>query len=279
MPGRTRERAATQLDVEEQKQRLGELIDSGKKHEALNIVSALLRKLLDENQELVQDMNQLLKKHLGQTSERISSTQLSLFLKLAGMTDAEIENILQGPSEIAARCALLGAGLAFAPAAALAVVAGVEVSSLTRRQRINDDEARSRSVWPFAKRARGHGRLEFPPDAPRIEVEVEPPAAEKWCNDCGVEKRRRDFSTTETLEREPAHYKVIVHKCWSYECARCEARVAAFAPTIIEKGSEGRACWRRSSSRSTWIIFPSTGSIECIFEKERIFRSPPCRTG
>ena len=238
MPSASRARAATKLDIDQQTQRLRTLIDSGKKEEALAIIAALLKKLLDENGQLVRDVNQLLKKHLGQTSERISSGQLSLFLKLAGISDAEIERMLGAPSDVAARAVIIGTHLWSAPAAALSAIVGVELSQLIRRRRPREDDGRAQAIWPFG-RARGHGRLEFPPNAPRVEIEVEPNAAGKWCRDCDVEKKRAGFTTTETLERDPARYKVIVHKCWQFECPCCEAKATTFAPVIIDKGHPG----------------------------------------
>jgi transposase len=232
----SRSREATKLDVDEQTQRLRTLIDLGKKEEALAIITALLKRLLDENGQLVRDVNQLLKKHLGQTSERISSNQLSLFLKLAGISDAEIKSMLGPSSDVAARSAIIGAHLWSSPAAALSAIVGVELSQLLRRRRRREDDGRA--LWPFG-RARGHGRLEFPPNAPRVEIEVEPNEADKWCRDCDVEKKRAGFTTTETLEREPARYKVIVHKCWRFECPCCEAKATAFAPVVIDKGHPG----------------------------------------
>ena len=69
-----------QVDIDGVVSRLGALFSEGKQDAALGEVRALLTLLLNDNQRLTLDLARVLRRHLQQTSEKISPAQLALLL-------------------------------------------------------------------------------------------------------------------------------------------------------------------------------------------------------
>lgn len=76
----SRASAAHQLDVDGVVSRLGTLLSQGKQDDALGEVRSLLTLLLRDNQRLTLDLARVLRRHLQQTSEKVSPAQLALLL-------------------------------------------------------------------------------------------------------------------------------------------------------------------------------------------------------
>ncbi len=180
---------ARRLDIDEVRARGRRLVEEGKIDEAFEYVMSLLA-----HTEL--DRQRLLRKHLGQTSERVSDAQLSLLKQILG----EQPGVLTPPT--------------------------VELPSRTR---------------PKGDKKPGHGRAKLPEHLPREEHVHTVPAAQRACPGCGGDRVCIGYEESETLERKPAQFFVVVDKREKLACKRCEEGMAtAPAPDkVIEKGRPG----------------------------------------
>jgi transposase len=94
---------------------------------------------------------------------------------------------------------------------------------------------------PKRERKQGHGRRRLPDHLRREERRHLVPEAERPCPHCGGERVGIGWETSETLERVPASFYVIVDLREKLACRACEEGVAiAPAPEkVIEKGRPG----------------------------------------
>lgn len=72
------------MDLDKVRGLLVEMIAAGRQADAIEMVIGLLARLRDQNTRLELDRMRLLRKHLGQTSERVSGNQLDLLMSLLG---------------------------------------------------------------------------------------------------------------------------------------------------------------------------------------------------
>lgn len=85
----TRTTTASRVDLDEVKRLLEEMLTGAERgDEAIALVLGLLSNLRDQNSRLELDLMRLLRKHLGQTSEKISTTQLDPLMSLLGAPSA-----------------------------------------------------------------------------------------------------------------------------------------------------------------------------------------------
>ena len=73
-----RTRRKSSLDLDAVREALLEMLAAGKTTEAIELVIELLSQLRDKNTQLELERMRLLRRHVGQTSERISGEQLRL---------------------------------------------------------------------------------------------------------------------------------------------------------------------------------------------------------
>lgn len=86
-----------------------------------------------------------------------------------------------------------------------------------------------------------HGRKPLPAELPRETIVLEPSATEKICALCGRDKICIGHETSEVLEFEPGHFKVVAYERAKYACKPCGGEVV-IAPTgdrPIEGGLPG----------------------------------------
>jgi transposase len=174
----------------------------------------MLETLVRKNSELELDRLRLIKKHLGQTSERVSEHQLALMLEQLAPEERPAD----------------------------AIVPSVVTSSVDGS---TDDAATSGAS---STKTRGHGRKPLPSTLRRVEIEHSVPASDRVCSACGKDKTCIGHATSEVLQFKPAEFFVEIHKREKLACeAHPESGVAiADAPEkVIEKGRPGSSVLAR----------------------------------
>jgi len=173
---------------------------------ALAIVRAMLDLVLRKNSLLELDKLRLLKKHLAQTSERVSKDQLALLFSLLPPEERPADAPLPGVD---------AAPLDGAPNAELPKTNG--------------------------KRRDKHGRKPLPDTLRRVDIEHKVPEGERACSVCGKDKICIGHETSEVLQFKPAELYVENHKREKLACEdACEKVVVAPVPDkVIEKGRPG----------------------------------------
>lgn len=195
------------FDVENAVADVGRVLEDAGKDEALALVRAMLETLARRNSELELDRLRLLKKHLGQTSERVSEDQLAFLFSML-------------PAEERPAGALV-------PAPGVAPLDG------------SDDEG---GTTPPGKKKKGrdnHGRKPLPDSLPRVEVRHEVPAEERACATCGKDKICIGHDVSELLCFKPAQLIVERHINEKLACpdeCKGELTVAPAPEKVIEKG-------------------------------------------
>jgi len=182
---------------------LASLATDGRLDEALDLVLTLLGQLRDRNTKLELDVARLLRKHLGQTSERVSTAQLNLLLGLLpdGAAGAAADADGDGPLP----------------------PTGAELPARDKPKR------------------KGHGRRALPAHLPRVEVLHAVEEEERICASCGAPRTCIGHETSEVLEFVPASWRVEQHKREKLACRRCDegVTVAPAPDKVIEKGLPG----------------------------------------
>lgn len=174
---------------------------------ALALVRAMLETLARRNSELELDRIRLLKKHLGQTSERVSKDQLAFLFSLLPEEERPAGALVPAPET----APLDGAG----------------------------DESETAPGKTKKKGRDDHGRKPLPDSLPRVDVPHDVPAAERVCTTCGKDKVCIGHDVSEVLCFEPAKLFVARHINEKLACPdECKgALVVAPAPEkVIEKG-------------------------------------------
>lgn len=172
-------------DVEGVIARFAQLLAEDRKDEALSEITEVLRALVTHSSHLEHRLLKLLRERYGRKSERIDAAQLALFVAEALVTSTTARG-------------------GEPPDAATAPAPEAELPR------------------PEPKPREGHGRRPLPPELPREEVVLEPPAESRVCATCGIDKTCIGHETSEVLEYVPAHFKVIVTRRAKYACRTCE---------------------------------------------------------
>ncbi len=154
--------------------------------------------------QLQNQMEQLLRRFLGRSSEKLDPNQLQLIfaeLQELGIRDEESEE---------------------------------EASS------DSDDEDEEPPSEPPRRRRGAHGRRRLPKHLPRKRREYERSEEELVCS-CGGQQKKIGEKISEQLEYEPARMVVIEHVQFQYGCEDCEETVtiAEKPPQPIDKGLAG----------------------------------------
>jgi transposase len=192
------------VDLGSVREQLRALLAEGRHDELLDIVFAMLETLQRKNSELELDRLRLLRKHLGQTSEKTSSAQLELLLSLLpeGESRPEVATTLAPPAT----------------------------------EPLESDEPAPRT------KRKGHGRKPLPADLPRTDVVHAVPAEERVCEVCSAEKKCIGHEVSEVLNFKPAGFVIEQHKREKLACENCPEdgiTVAAAPDKVIEKGRPG----------------------------------------
>ena len=200
---------APKLSVDDAVTRLREMHERGDTEAMFGAMLELLTKLVFDNAKLSADNARLLKRALGQTSERVGSAQLDMLMKLV---DAPQDETLPAPS-------------------------------------LDDDQEDEDDQNGDKKRGRGkqkkrhnHGRRAMPAHLPRQENVVRVEGEARNCPVCGKERTCIGHTTSETLEYSPASFSIIVNKCEKLACKdHEEGGVVAARPATkgIDKGIPG----------------------------------------
>ncbi len=147
---------------------------------------------------LQHQLQQLLRRMYGRSSEKIDPRQMALFDKLLEQL-AQAQTVTPEP-------------LAASPAPATPAAEEVPVE---------------------ASRPAGHGRRRLPTDLPREKVIHDLPEEEKPCPCCGKLRHVIGQETSEQLGYVPAKLMVIEHVRLKYACCACEQSAAESGPQII----------------------------------------------
>lgn len=92
---------------------------------------------------------------------------------------------------------------------------------------------------PRKPRRRPHGHHVIPPDLPKQEIEIDLPAAQRGCPDCGRGRDRIGWEMQRRLDWTPASFVEQILKRAKYACRECQGQVVA------AKAPEGFAVWDR----------------------------------
>jgi transposase len=240
------------VDVDRAVEDVARALDEHGKSEALALVRAMLETMARTNARLEIDRMRLLKKHLGQTSERMHDEQLQLLLSLL-------------PEE---------------ERPANALVPAVDVAPIEAAPTASDEESTSTPSSTKKKKGRDpHGRKPLPDSLRRVEVPPhEVPAAERVCATCGKDKICIGHDRDEVLCYRPAELFVEVHTKEKLACpGECTGAVsvAAGPDKVIEKG-------RPDASMLAKISIGKYEDYEPLHRQKKLYErlgySPPVST-
>lgn len=197
------------VDVDQAVGDVERVLNEQGKDEALAVVRGMLEALVRKNSELELDRLRLIRKHLGQTSERVSEHQLSLMLEQLAPEERPAD----------------------------AIVPSGDITPI-------DDDAETGTAKTKGK----HGRKPLPSTLRRLDIEHAVPTDERVCSICGADKTCIGHVTSEVLQFKPAEFFVEVHKREKLACDAHpdEGVVIAEAPAkVIEKGRPGASVLAR----------------------------------
>ena len=195
------------VDVDRAVEDVGRAFDEQGRDEALAIVRAMLEVVLRKNSELELDKLRLLKKHLGQTSERVSKEQLSFLMSLLPEDER--------PSD--------------------ALVPGVEAAPIESAT----DESAGTHETTKKKGRDNHGRKPLPDSLRREEVVHDVATDARVCAKCGKDKICIGHDTSEVLHYKAAELFVVRHTREKLACpdeCKGELAVGAAPDKVIERG-------------------------------------------
>lgn len=200
---------ANEQQFEELRATLGSMLARQQGDEAINLVIEMLITMSRENTALQMRLQKLLKARFGQSSEKVSGAQLSLFLELMGADDTENDET-PPPDADAWR------------------------TDEELRKHFEEEEKRK-------KKARRRGRRPLPTDLPREEITLPVSESHRVCSVCGSEKRCIGHDKSEVLEWIPGSFKVLVFSREKLACKPCQGEVviAPVADKVIEGGLPG----------------------------------------
>ena len=202
------------VDVDAAVGDIARVFDEQGKDEALAVMRGMLETLVRKNSELELDRLRLIKKHLGQTSERVSEHQLALMLDQLAPEERPAD----------------------------AIVPSVEPAP------VDGTGAEQDAVAPTKAKTGKHGRKPLPSTLRRVDVEHSVPASDRVCSICGNDKTCIGHATSEVLQFKPAEFFVEVHKREKLAChAHPEGGVviAEVPAKVIEKGRPGSSVLAR----------------------------------
>lgn len=200
------------VDVDQAVGDIARVFDEQGKDEALAIVRGMLETLVRTNSELALDRMRLIKKHLGQTSERVSEHQLALMIDQLAPEERPAD----------------------------AIVPSVETAPV--------DGTADDDTSPKSKPSGKHGRKPLPSSLERVPVEHPVPASDRVCSVCGKEKTCIGHATSEVLQFRPASFFVEIHKREKLACDEHPENGVSIAdapPKAIEKGRPGSSVLAR----------------------------------
>lgn len=207
-----REGTGKLVDVDRAVEDVARAFDEHGKTEALVIVRAMLETMARTNARLELDRMRLLKKHLGQTSERMGQEKLQLLLSLLPEEERPAD----------------------------ALVPAVEVAPI---ESAPTEGAQSDASAPPSTKKKGrdkHGRKPLPDSLRRVDVPPhEVPAEERVCATCGKDKICIGHDRDEVLCYRPAELFVAVHTREKLACpdeCKGELSTAPGPDKVIEKG-------------------------------------------
>jgi transposase len=237
------------VDVEQAVADVGRAFREQGEGEALALVRAMLELLARKNSELELDKLRLLKKHLGQTSERVSGDQLSFLLSLLPEEERPAD----------------------------ALVPAVDAAPIEGASDAASSEGNGAPPKTKKKGRDEHGRKPLPNSLRRVPVPHEVPAEERVCTTCGKDKVCIGHATSEVLCYKPAELYVELHTTETVACPRgCEGEVVVSGPDkVIEKG-------RPDASLLSKIVVGKYDDFEPLHRQKKFFErlgySPPVST-
>jgi transposase len=194
--------ATEPVDLRKGFEGLSAIVRDVMKQEAIRFTSDTIEGL---NWALVQlnlSVQQLTRKYLGKTTEKIDPAQLQLLLRCQTVTEAELDEALKDDEE--------------------------EDEKPTKRKR--------------RKRPKGEGgRKPLPEHLRRTRVDVPIDPAECVCKKCRGAKSKIGEETSETLGMEPAKFYVVQYVRSKFACTKCDEcdhriSIAPVADKVIERG-------------------------------------------
>jgi transposase len=197
----TRATTASRVDLDEVKRLLEDMLAGAERGgEAIALVLGLLANLRDQNSRLELDRMRLLRKHLGQTSEKISTAQLDLLMSL-----------LDGAST----------GETPSPSA----------DDQDAAPNKDGDDAPLKPGPTNLPRGKGKGgRKALPDHLQRIDVPHLIPAEDRPCPICGAERVCIGHETSEVLQIIPAKFVVERHLREKLACNAPRVAAASTSP-------------------------------------------------
>jgi transposase len=190
------------VDIDAFRSRLSCMIAEGRAEEAIRFTSDTIEGLNWAVVQLSLSVQQLTRKYLGKTTEKIDPAQLQLLLRGQTVTEAELDEALKDDDE-------------------------------------EDEEPRKRKR---PKRPKGEGgRKPLPEHLKRTRVEVPIDPEECVCKKCRGAKSKIGEETSETLGMEPAKFYVVQYVRSKFACTKCDEcdhriSIAPVADKVIERG-------------------------------------------
>lgn len=197
------------IDIDKTIADLARVFDEGGRDEGLAVMREMFERVMRRNAELELEVMRLIKKHLGQTSERVSREQLAFLFELLGEADRPADAPLSPPD--------------VAP--------------------VGDDAPEP----PATKKRKHRGRGALPDSLRREEIVHTIPDGERACLICGGDRVCIGHETSERVQFKPAELYVEVHKREKLACGACEkdVSVAAAPAAVISKGRPGASLLAR----------------------------------
>jgi len=200
---------SSERQFDELRATLRSMLAEEKDDQVITMVIEMLLCMSRENTALQMRLQKQLKARFGQSSEKVSGAQLSLFLKIMGADDAE-DDETETPDAEAWR----------------------EDKELAK----HFDEKKERE-----KEKRRHGRNPLPKHLPRKEIILPVAKSHRICSECGSKKQCIGHDKSEVLEWVPGSFQVLVYAREKLACRRCQGKVsiAPVADKVIEGGLPG----------------------------------------
>ena len=213
MSNKTKSKPISQERLAELEDMLISMLAQERGEEAIRLMMEMFTTMSRENTELQLRLQKQLKARFGQSSEKVSGAQLSLFLEMLGVDESEAEEEPQPDAD----------------ADAWQKDAELEQHFEQRQRR--------------KKQRRRRGRNPLPKNLPREEITLPVPQSHRVCSVCGNDKSCLGHDKSEVLEWVPGSFKVQVYAREKLACKPCQGSVtiAPVADKIIEGGLPGPA--------------------------------------
>lgn len=195
------------IDIDKTVADVARVFDESGRDEGLAVMREMLELVMRRNAALELEVMRLIKKHLGQTTERVSREQLAFLFALLAEDERPADAPLTAPD--------------------VAPIAPDEPPTKTKRKH--------------------GGRGALPDSLRREEIVHAIADDERACLLCGAERKCIGHETSERVQWKPAELYVEVHKREKLACGACEKDVSvAPAPSaVISKGRPGASLLAR----------------------------------